>query len=195
MGTGLGLSIVRQLVKDLDGTIAIESEVDYGTRAKIKVPLHLSASEREDMRSAGTNASIRDIGAWCKGLEICLVGFDYYPEIEEAPTGKTASPVCFRLTNIHEAAILICVGILSVTARRMLAIRSSITTFAADWFGLRITKSSSFAGATGDIFIVLSSQINASEYISRSQPLVILQDFHTGSRPQDEIGIFHLSQP
>lgn len=95
MGTGLGLSIVHQLVKDLGGTIVIESQVEYGTRAKINVPLPLSTSEQEDMTSAGINASIRDIGAWCKGLEICLVGFDYYPEIEETPTGKAATPSVF----------------------------------------------------------------------------------------------------
>ncbi len=38
-GSGLGLSIVEQLLKQLHGTIKIKSEVEKGTKIKIKIPL------------------------------------------------------------------------------------------------------------------------------------------------------------
>jgi signal transduction histidine kinase len=37
-GTGLGLSIVRRLVMDVQGTIAVESELGKGTRMIIDIP-------------------------------------------------------------------------------------------------------------------------------------------------------------
>lgn len=39
VGTGLGLSIVRQLVTELDGAIAIQSEVDCGTTVQVTAPV------------------------------------------------------------------------------------------------------------------------------------------------------------
>lgn len=69
VGTGLGLSIVRQLVDDLDGTINVQSEVDFGTRITVKAPLKASSLEDLDLTAAGTLTSIRDIAAWCKDIQ------------------------------------------------------------------------------------------------------------------------------
>ena len=38
-GSGLGLSIVEQLLKQLQGTLEIESVVEKGTSVKIRLPL------------------------------------------------------------------------------------------------------------------------------------------------------------
>jgi signal transduction histidine kinase len=115
VGTGLGLSIVRQLVNDLGGNIHFESEINCGTSIKVSVPFNMSLSDQPDEQSIESSATIRDIKVWCKGLKLCLIGFDYYPEIEEAPT-----------------------GILSAHARRMLLIRSSVLDLAAEWFGMEV---------------------------------------------------------
>jgi hypothetical protein len=54
----------------------------------------------------------------------------------------------------------------------MRAIRSSITTFPADWFGLEVTTAASLADAMGDILIGLASQINLPDYV-RNSPLIV----------------------
>jgi hypothetical protein len=149
IGTGLGLSIVRQLVNGLEGTVDIESEVGYGTWVKVPMPLTVSSSDQPDEQSVGSTAKIRGIKVWCVGLKICLIGFDYYPEIEEAPT-----------------------GILSAYARRMLAIRSSMTTLLAEWFGMEVATAPSLEEAKGDILVGMQSQINLVPKPARAEPLI-----------------------
>ncbi|KAF8862084.1 hypothetical protein BDZ45DRAFT_799469 [Acephala macrosclerotiorum] len=171
-GTGLGLSIVRQLVADLEGTIDVGSEQEYGTGVKVTIPLVLSTPQQSEKLPAGNQAMIRDIAVWCKRLKLCLIGFEYFPELDETPT-----------------------GILTAYARRMLAIRSSISTFATDWFGLEICYASSITAATGDIFIGMQSKIKLSELDTKQQPLIVFEDFYTGIRRQNGGGIFYMSQP
>jgi signal transduction histidine kinase len=172
VGTGLGLSIVRQLINDLDGTIDIESEVGYGTWVKVSIPSSISSSDQPDEQSIGSTAKIRDIKVWCVGLKIYLVGFDYYPEIEEAPT-----------------------GILSAHARRMLAIRSSMSTLLAEWFGMEVATAPSLDEAKGDILVGMQSQINLIPKPNRAEPLIVFEDCYSGFRAENEVGVFHLSQP
>ena len=171
-GTGLGMSIVRQLINDLDGSIDIESEVGYGTWIKVSVPAITSSSEEPDDQSVGSTAKIRDIKVWCIGLKICLVGFDYYPEIEEAPT-----------------------GILSAHERRMLAIRSSVTTLLTDWFGMVVVTAPSMEDAKGDILIGMQSQLLLVPKQFRAEPLIVFEDHYSGFRGVNEDGVFHLAQP
>ena len=171
-GTGLGLSIVRQLVNDLEGSIDIESELGYGTWIKVSVASSISSSDQPDEQSIGSSAKIRDIRVWCVGHKICLVGFDYYPEIEEAPT-----------------------GILSAIARRMLAIRSSMTTLLAEWFGMEVVTAPSLDKAKGDILIGMQSQINVAPQQTRAEPLIVFGDCYSGFRGGNDGGVFYLSQP
>ena len=166
-GTGLGLSIVRQLVTDLGGSIDIQSEPGLGTTAKVSVPLEPSTESPE----TGISSVILDIRSKCKGLSLCLVGFDVFPDLSETPT-----------------------GILSVHARRMIALKSSITTFAVDWFGMDVTTASSLVAADGDILIGLQSQLKLSDKVMKTQPLIVFEDVHREDRRQD-YGIFYLPQP
>jgi hypothetical protein len=76
----------------------------------------------------------------------------------------------------------------------MRAIRSSITTFPADWFGLEVTTAASLADAMGDILIGLASQINLPDYV-RNSPLIVCEDFSSGVRIPNQNGLYYLSQP
>ncbi|KAH6684251.1 hypothetical protein B0J14DRAFT_465560, partial [Halenospora varia] len=171
VGTGLGLSIVRQLVTNLDGTIDIQSEIGHGTKITVTVSLKRSAYEESDGRSNDYH-TIRDIGVWSKGLTLFLIGFDYLLEMEEAST-----------------------GILSVHARRMLALKSSLTMFAVDFFGMRVVTAPSTAKAYGEILVGLQSQINISERFARTEPMIVFEDVFRTPRLGSREGIFYLSQP
>lgn len=80
----------------------------------------------------------------------------------------------------------------------MLAIRSSIQTFAEDWFGLEILSAPSLAEARGDVLIGLQSQLVMSQK-SALQPLIVFEDFSSGfgfrTQSQNVGGIYYLSQP
>lgn len=78
----------------------------------------------------------------------------------------------------------------------MLAIRSSITSCASDWFGLNVSHCQTLAEANGDIIVGLFSKLDLAEYQPRPQPLIVFEDFRTGLRPVDDAdGLFYLSQP
>ena len=100
--------------------------------------------------------------------------FNYYPDIEEAPS-----------------------GVLGVHARRMLAIRSSMTTLLAEWFGMEVTSASSFDEAEGDFFMGIQSQmdITPGSKTTSVRPLIIFEDNYSGFRAENGYGLFHLSQP
>lgn len=132
----------------------------------------MSTSQQSQQLPAGPRAVIRDIGVWCKGLTICLIGFDYLPPLDEEPTG---------IPTPH--------------TRRMLAIQSSICNFATEWFGLRVISAPSITTATGDIFMGVQSQIVLTQLETKQQPLIIFEDVHSGIRSQNGGGVFHLSQP
>ena len=169
-GTGLGLSIVRQLVTDFGGTIDIRSERGYGTTVKVKAPL-MPSSELPDIQFLESSAVIADIGRRSKDLTLCLVGFKYYPEMDLTPD-----------------------GILSPQARRMLAIKSSLTSLAVDWFGMNTTNAASINSAGGDIIMALRSEHDQSDEITNKRPIIFFEDFISGSI-QESAGLFSLSQP
>ena len=54
-GTGLGLSIVRRLVRDLDGSLKVETEPGRGTRVVVELPI-LEATARGGETGAGSDA-------------------------------------------------------------------------------------------------------------------------------------------
>ena len=150
IGTGLGLSIVRQIVANLGGNIDVQSEVGYGTTVKVSVPVDdyppVPQSDLED-------SLITDMRMRCQGLKLCIVGFDYYPDIGEEPT-----------------------GILSAHARCLLLLGPSISKIAADWFGMEVIAVSSLADATADVSIVLRSRWDSLEKPKDAQPLILLED-------------------
>jgi hypothetical protein len=170
VGTGLGLSIVRQLVTDLGGKIDVQSELASGTSVKVSVPLE-STPQLSDS-ALESNALVSDIRKRCKGLTLSLVGFEYYPDIGETPT-----------------------GILSTKARRMLALKSSFITIAADWFGMEVSTASSLASAKGDILLGLRSKIALTEGHVQKQALIIFEDDIGDSLASEVKGVYYLSQP
>ncbi|MEL7170617.1 MAG: ATP-binding protein, partial [Bacteroidota bacterium] len=44
-GSGLGLAIVKRLVDAMDGSLAIESEKDAGTRVTLKLPVAVASAD------------------------------------------------------------------------------------------------------------------------------------------------------
>ena len=172
VGTGLGLSIVRQLVKDLRGYIEVESKIQFGTSMKVAIPVKTSRMEDPNDVSHAGSANIRDIGVLSTGLTLCIIGFDYLPGMNEAPN-----------------------GILSVQARRIFALRRAVTTFAKDWFGMKVFAAESITAASGHVLLGLQSRINQSEMMFRNEPLIVLEDIFRGQRIDDSGGILHLSQP
>jgi hypothetical protein len=169
VGTGLGLSIVRQLVTDLGGTIDIQSEMGYGTSTKVVVPLESIETPVPELLE--NFSMISDIRTRCKGLAICLVGFEYYPELADTPT-----------------------GILSAHAQRMLALKASTATYAAEWFGMNVTTAASLDSAHGDILIGLQSKFDFSGKSWNRCPLIVFEDI-VPSHHHDAKGLFPLSQP
>jgi len=77
----------------------------------------------------------------------------------------------------------------------MLALRSSVTTLLADWFGMVVVTASSIEEAKGDILIGMQSQLNMIPKQIRAEPLIIFEDHYSGFRGINENGLFHLAQP
>jgi PAS domain S-box-containing protein len=61
-GTGLGLSIVKQLTDLMDGTIEVESKVDYGTRFDVYLPFNRATeTEAEELRLRRLHEEIEEV--------------------------------------------------------------------------------------------------------------------------------------
>ncbi|KAH7330509.1 hypothetical protein BKA65DRAFT_59603 [Rhexocercosporidium sp. MPI-PUGE-AT-0058] len=170
VGTGLGLSIVRQLVRDLGGQIKIKSEVKQGTKVTVSVPLLAPSDIPLSELSVGENL-ISDVQSRTRGLQLCFVDFDYYPDMDEAPT-----------------------GILSAHAKAMLALKESLTRMANDRFEMEVTTSPSLASATGNILIGLRSKLGLLEGHTNLVPLIVFEDT-TDSRLLGTTGVQYLTMP
>ncbi|PVH73765.1 hypothetical protein DL98DRAFT_468841 [Cadophora sp. DSE1049] len=170
VGTGLGLSIVRHLVRELGGQIDIQSEVRQGTKVTVSVLLH-QPSAPPIARSIDSEYLLLDVKLRTKGLRLCLVDFDYYPDVKEEPT-----------------------GILSTHAKSMIAVKQSLTSMAIDWFAMEVITSPNLASATGDVLLGLRSKLNLLEEHSSSVPLIVFEDT-TESRLLSTKGVQYLSMP
>lgn len=170
VGTGLGLSIVRQLVRDLGGHIDIQSEVGQGTKITVSVILP-APSRTPNSELSGSDGLIADIRLRTRGRKLCLIDFDYYPDMDEAPT-----------------------GILSAHAKAMLALKNSLTRMAVDWFEMEVITSPTLASGTGDVLLGLRSKLTLSEGHNSSIPLIIFEDT-TESRLLGTKGVQYLTMP
>lgn len=168
IGTGLGLSIVGKLVQELDGTIDILSTVGAGTAAQVEIPVKHSVPFDED-EEAESNKLIRETKERCRGLSMCLLGLDNYPDPCEIPTHAR-----------------------SAQERKMTAIKSALINYAGDWFGMIIRKACSGLSTNGVIFVCLKSQLQFTDR-TRQKPLIVFED--NTKRPSKEEGVFYLSQP
>ncbi|KAG4442012.1 hypothetical protein IFR05_002480 [Cadophora sp. M221] len=170
VGTGLGLSIVRQLVRDLGGQIDIKSEVKQGTKVTVSIPL-LAPSDTPVSEISDTKGLITDVQLRARGLKLCLVDFDYYPDVDEAPT-----------------------GILSAQSKSMLDLKESLTRMAIDWFEMEVITSTNLASAAGNVLIGLRSKLALLEGHTNSIPLIVFEDT-TESRLLGTKGVQYLSMP
>lgn len=138
VGTGLGLSIVRQIVRDLGGSIHISSEQDSGTEARVTLPLTAS-SLPPTVEGVGAD-TVSEVRGKTTGLKACLVAFDAYPDIVDTPT-----------------------GILSAEAEAMIILKSSIGSMMAAWFGMDIVTGSALESSPIDLHVILESGITGDQ--------------------------------
>jgi hypothetical protein len=135
-GTGLGLSIVRQIVVSLGGKIDIHSKQGFGTEAKVSFTLTRPPSpSRSVFENDESPPSIGAVRTRTRGLTLCLVGFDVYPDISESPT-----------------------GILDVHMERSLLYKQSLERMATDWFGMKVITSLTLDSSPADMYIASETE-------------------------------------
>jgi signal transduction histidine kinase len=130
-GSGLGLSIVRHIVNELHGSIELESAQGSGTEVKIILSL------RSSCVSLSSSASLDPLPLVQKnlrGLDACLVGFDMFPDIGDQPKGN-----------------------ISVEAKRMFSLKSSITSLLGGWFEMRALAAPTLEESTAKVSCIMES--------------------------------------
>lgn len=171
VGTGLGLSIVRQLVTELGGTIGVQSEKGHGTTVQVTAPVEPSSETTESL-FPDSSGLLSDVESRCQGLNLCLIGFEDYPKDEEQEQ---------RTHRMH--------------VKGAAAIKASLETYLADWFGMNVTNTSSLETARGDVLIGLQSVLDLSSLSSDLPPLLVFEDDPLNTCFRDEEGITVLTQP
>ncbi|KAI9650025.1 hypothetical protein NHQ30_000038 [Ciborinia camelliae] len=167
IGTGLGLSIVGKLVHELDGNIDIKSTIGAGTAVHVDIPVKGTIPSDSD-KEPDSNKLIRETKERCRGISMCLLGLDNYPDPCEIPTDTS-----------------------SAKERRLTAIKSALINYADDWFGMVIRKAC-FGVSNGIIFVCLKSQLEFTDR-TRQKPLIVFED--NTKRSNKEEGVFYLTQP
>lgn len=173
-GVGLGLSIVRQLATLLDGSIDLKSEPDVGTQVDIFIPVERVAQPPE------VPAVIRQT----KPTLFCLVGFNAYPDLAEAPTGT-----------------------LGRDAKRRLCIQSFLTHLVTTQLDWSVTFVEALDDVDGDVAIVESSVLmgdasgsGASESIARVKinRILVLEDVISSAAVSEfasRVEVIRVTQP
>jgi signal transduction histidine kinase len=130
-GSGLGLSIVRHIVNELRGSIEIESAQGSGTEVKIILSLR---SSYVSLSSSASLDPLPSVQKNLRGLDVCLVGFDMFPDVGDRPKGT-----------------------MSVEAKRMFSFKSSITSLLSGWFEMRALTAPTLEESTAKISCIMES--------------------------------------
>ncbi|KAF9249004.1 hypothetical protein DTO013E5_8159 [Penicillium roqueforti] len=126
-GVGLGLSMVQQLVMSLGGHVNVRSEIGLGTQADVYIPvqyLPASIAPEDSLTPTTTQPGTTPMHA-------CLVGFNGYPDLTEAPT-----------------------GILTVESKRNLSIQSALANIFMTKMKWRISLADSIDKARGQVIVI-----------------------------------------
>lgn len=133
-GVGLGLSIVHQLVASLNGHVNIRSESGIGTQVDVYIPVqHLETAKS---KSADVSEPCNPREHTPAPLHACMVAFNGYPDLKEAPT-----------------------GMLTVEAKRKLSIQSTLADIFMSRFGWSVSLAKSLDKAKGDLAVVEESTL------------------------------------
>ena len=68
-GTGLGMSIVKELIRQMDGSIEVESSLGEGTTFTFRLPFHLAKENADDTKSD----KAAETGKELEGIHVLLV--------------------------------------------------------------------------------------------------------------------------
>lgn len=145
-GTGLGLSIVHQMVSSIGGSTHVTSELGSGTEVRIDATL-----ERPALNTTAPSSSAKS--PQFQNLRLGLCGLDVVPDLAEPPN-----------------------GILDKAARRSLALRSTLASYATS-LGLSIASVGSWESDAADIIVTTEVEYGrmcSSQKPSFSQPLIVL---------------------
>lgn len=171
VGTGLGLSIVRQLVTELDGTIGIHSEEGCGTTVRVTAPVEPSGASAETL-FPDSSCMLSDVRSRCQDLTMCLVGFEEHSSNESRAFGRPMP-----------------------TVESISTLKTSLKTYGADWFGMKITEASSLKPTNCDVVVGLQSRVDLSNVDPESPPLLIFEDDPLNAHFRDVKGTTVLTQP
>jgi hypothetical protein len=139
-GTGLGMSIVKKILSSLGGTIDITSTKGVGTEMVVSVTLNqvpLSAQRPLKIKYEHPAFGARKMTS---GLTIGLIGFENSPET--------------TITNAGE-----------LNSKALALLKLSIRKMVKSWFGMKVTKQSTWLTSPPDIYI-------ANEYVTIISPLL-----------------------
>ncbi|KAJ6006414.1 hypothetical protein N7451_004358 [Penicillium sp. IBT 35674x] len=133
-GVGLGLSIVRLLVTSLGGNITVKSEPGTGTQVDVYIPVQ---SVTESGSTDGLGSIIRQPST--PHLHACLVDFNGYPDLTEAPT-----------------------GLLTAESKRKISIQSNLADVFMTRFGWGVSLVETLDKVQGDIAVIEEATLQAA---------------------------------